>query len=179
MIDLKTFLLEELAANAAPSPVEADPLRLREGLLEAQLIDVRFEPVVRRVTLLFDLRTALHFRRASVGVLVAREVMTISWLTPSVATDAVAPVVLTSTPRINNGSWSLDLELWQRGSMHIEASRAQFLTGTSSDLAVAPPDFTRSSPAEIARGLPSWETLFELTGIASLVSSAPGGAQAF
>jgi hypothetical protein len=63
---------------------ESDALTEEHALQEAALVDVRFNTVESTAGLLFDLRTALGFRMANAGVIIARRVHDLHWETSAV-----------------------------------------------------------------------------------------------
>jgi hypothetical protein len=143
---------------------ESDPLAEADALREAQLVDLRFDAVRRRLGLLFDLRQALGFRSGNTAVLVLYDVADFRWdslgrtevRTPWYVVDSRA------TPRQSGTGLELSLAFVPDGQFVAAAGRGVFYVGQVPGIPEAPPDFAEDEEDLIRAGLPGWDSGFEV-----------------
>lgn len=156
--------LELLAGRSLEALVgkpEMDALTEADALQEAQLIEVVFDAVTRRLGLLFDLRQALQLRSANTGLLVFVGVEEFTWAGVPRATKRTAWTVVGSTPDNSKGIVRLRLFFVPDGEAHVTARGAAFYVGDVAGLPPAPPDFLEDSEDVISAGMASMQSSFD------------------
>lgn len=138
-----------------------DPLAEQDALQEAQLVELLFDPVTRRLGLLFDLRQALQLRLANTGLMTFDAVEQLSWSAAQRATPRTAWTVVGSVPAVQGGSIKLELFFVPDAELHVLGRGAVFYVGQVAGLPAAPPDFTDGTPEMIAKGMASMRSSFE------------------
>jgi len=128
MIIVEDLLAADGARGYAARP-EMDPLTEEDALLEAQLLDVRFDVLRSTLALLFELRLALQLREGNTGVLVAHGVRQCVWSAHPRATDKTAWTVVGSVPHAENRLFTLKLALLPYANFGLIATSAALYTG--------------------------------------------------
>lgn len=155
--------IEKLLTSGAPrqygAQLEMDPLTEEDALLEAQLLDVRFDALRCTLALLFELRLALQLREGNTGVLVAHGVRRCSWVADSRPTALTAWNVAGSTPRVANQLLTLTLAMSPHSELELVAESAAFYVGDVPGLAEMP-DYSSSDEDALNAGLATFSSLF-------------------
>jgi hypothetical protein len=161
MIVIEDLLRPDRGWREYASQPEMDPLTEDDALQEAQLLDLRFDALRATVGLLFELRSALQFRDANTGVLVARGVRELSWVGPKRSTDRTAWTVDGSVISNTERAFGLDLGMWPApgAQLHLVAESAAFFTGDVPGLDRIP-DYVDDDEAKIRANLAGWYSEF-------------------
>jgi hypothetical protein len=142
---------------------EMDPLTEQGALQDAQLVEVMFDAVSRRLGWLLDLRMAFQLRMANTGLVVFEEVEGFGWVGKNTSVARVAWPVDDSIPNADDGQLTLKLLFYQDGETQVRAGAASFYTGDVADLPETPPDFPADSDEAIRAGTVSMDSPIELT----------------
>jgi len=159
VITIEDLLLPDVALRRFASQPEMDPLTEDGALLEAQLLDIRFDALRSTVGLLFEMRTAWQLREANTGVLVCRGVREIFWEAEPRTTDKTAWVVGESTPNNENRLFGLSLGMFG-AFLSLVAESAAFFCGDVPGLVRRIPDYGREQDAAVRSQLPGWHSTF-------------------
>jgi len=158
VIVIEDLLVPDGAREYAAKP-EMDPLTEEDALLEAQLLDLRFDVLRSSLALLFELRLALQLREGNTGVLVAHGVRRCGWSANARMTDKTAWTVVGSVPRAQNQLFNLRLAIHPYAEFDLAATSAAFYTGDVPGL-VEIPDYGQDDEVTIRAGLASWVSQF-------------------
>jgi hypothetical protein len=160
-VNLIDFLHEQSANPGATSDtaVEFDPLSEDDSLQEAQVLDIRFEVAAGVAWLLLDCRGALHIDEGNTAVLAAQSIRHLEWL-GSGHSSWYAHTILGSRSRVDDPTWSLELELDPRSRLLLLAERGQLFVGDVPGCDNAPPDYTEDDDATIRAGTADWQSSF-------------------
>jgi hypothetical protein len=140
-------------------PLEMDPLRERDALQEAQVLDVRLDAVRSAVGLLFELRVALQLRRPNTGVLVVPNVRALSWDAEARSTARTAWNVVGSTPQTRERSFGLTLGTSPNARLSLQGGSAAFFAGNVPNLDRIP-DYFEDSESVVRAGIAGWHSQF-------------------
>ncbi len=115
--------IEDLFTGAADgmtaAPIDWDPLRERDALLEVGLLDCRVCPLTGRSGLLLDLRTALQYRTGNAALLVVRGMRSFRWRETPPDTELFNFSVGSSSPSTTGGDLAdRSRALHRRGTVH-------------------------------------------------------------
>jgi hypothetical protein len=139
---------------------EADPFTEPDALLEAQLLDVRFEVLTSTIGLLFEFRTAMNFMEGNTALLVARGAREFKWAGEARPTSKTAWNVVGSAPVIANGLFVLELDFLPLAQARLVAKRVEFYVGDVASLDDQLPDYLEDDDATVRANLASWRSLF-------------------
>lgn len=143
---------------AAP---ETDALVVVDGLLEADLLDIRLVLTEVSLALLFDLRNALRFRMPDMAVLVMRGItQVVSAWDESPGHRWLTHPVVGSNPVVKGGFFTFELACERGFGLNAVSASAEFFVGDVPDLPAAPPDFGEDDEPTIAAGMPAWNSTF-------------------
>lgn len=142
------------------APAEADPFAEPDALLEAQLLDVRFEVLTSTLGLLFEFRTAMNFVDGDTALLLARNVEEFKWSGEPRPTEKTAWNVVGSVPSVVNGRVVLELDFLPVAQARIVAKRAEFYVGDVPGLRDRLPDYLEDDDATVRANLASWSSVF-------------------
>lgn len=153
---------------------EMDPLTDDDALQEAQVLDVRCDPLSGVVGILFELRQALQLREANTGVLVAGGVRELHWEASARDTTLTAWSVGSSVPRTKGSLFHLSMTLWPAPGalLSLVAESAAFFVGHVPGLAIWPPDYTKNDRSSVRESIAAWDTDFDPTA-AVFLDAAP------
>ena len=158
MIAADDLLFADVGLREHAGQPEMDPLREVDALVEAQVVDARFDAVNASLGLLFDLRTALQLRESNTGVLVVHDVTEFTWLGTSRAPGRIAHVVAHSEPQHENGEVTFLFRMWPPpgADLRIIGRAASFFAGNAKGLPETPPDYAGTDDSAIRRSIPQW-----------------------
>ncbi|MBB5866624.1 hypothetical protein F4553_000003 [Allocatelliglobosispora scoriae] len=159
------MLISELSVQADHGFVDMrtdDPLRQPDALLEAQLLDVRFEALTSTASLLFDLRTAMQIDDGNTGVLLARGLREIEWSGEIRSTARTAWNVVGSDCSRSGESVVLRIGFLPSARIRIMASRFEFYVGDVAELLEQLPDYGEDDDNAIRQNLPSWDSSLQI-----------------
>ena len=161
IMKISDFLLPEFAERNRLAPPDPDPLVEPDALQEAQLLGIKFDATTGALGVLFDLRTALELRNANTGLLVARGVWEVSWLSTSRPTDLTAWTIGSSLP----GSGGMKFSMWPApgAQFSFKSTAMLFTCGDVPHLNDAPPNYLDLDASSVQGQLASWESEFEAT----------------
>jgi hypothetical protein len=154
--------LHEQSANpeaASDAAVGFDPLSEDNGLQEAQVLDIRFEVAAGVAWLLLDCRGALHIDEGNTAVLAAQSIRHLEWLGPG-PSGWYAHTILGSRSKVDNRTWSLEMELNPRSRLLLLAEHGQLFVGDVPGCDDASPDYTEDDDATIRAGMADWQSSF-------------------
>ncbi len=160
MVMVEDLLLPDDGGRDYPTVLEFDPLTEDDALVEAQLLDVRFDALRLTAGLLFELRTALQIDDANTGVLILRGVRTLTWEAVSRDTALTAWTVSGSVVRNADRLFGLELGLWMGALLTLSAEHAAFVAGDVPGLKHIP-DYVNDKDCTIRAQLASWRSPFE------------------
>lgn len=141
------------------SKPEMDPLTEDDALMEAQVLDVRFDALRSRVAVLFELRLALQLREGNTGLLIADGVTAFAWDSAPRKTARTAWNVVGSVGRATGGSFEMRLGMLPQGDLLLRARSAAFYSGDVPGL-VEIADYGEASEPELYAKLARWESDF-------------------
>ena len=141
-------------------PPESDPFVEPDALLEAQLLDVRFEALTSMVGLLFEFRTAMNFVEGNTALLVAHGVQEFKWSGEARSTGKTAWNVVGSVPTAAGGFLVLELDFLPVAQVRLVAKSAEFYVGNATGLDDQLPDYIEDNDAAVRANLASWCSVF-------------------
>jgi hypothetical protein len=156
---IEELLIDPRRRDYAAKP-EADALTERDALQEAQLLNVRMDPVRASAWFLFDCRGALQIEMGNTAVIAAHGVRRLSWEAEQTG-RLTAWTVVDSDPGVSDGMWSLSLAFVPDAQLDVQAASAEFFVGDVPGCDEAPPDYTEADDETIAAGFPQWRSTFE------------------
>jgi hypothetical protein len=162
MMTPRVLMGEHKDKNLLGTP-EMDPLTERGALQDAQLVEVTFDAVSRRLGWLFDLRTAFQLRMANTGLLVCEGVEEFSWIGKRGSAPRTAWPVDDSIPDNRDGRLRIKVLFYREGETEVIAHGASFYTGNVPGLPDTPPDFMTDPRKLIDAGMASMDSPFEPT----------------
>jgi hypothetical protein len=142
---------------------EMDPLTEQGALQDAQLVEVLFDAVSRRLGWLLDLRMAFQLRMANTGLIIFEQVEGFGWAGKNTSAARVAWPVDDSIPNADEGQSTLKLLFYHDGETQVRAAGASFYTGDVAHLPETPPDYLADSDEVITAGTASMDSPIELT----------------
>lgn len=169
MLRIEDLLLQETVfADLTVGPLEADPWSEEGALLEAQVLDLRFDALTGVLGVLFELRQALQLQRTNTGVLIARGVRGLSWSGPRWDAPLTAWSVQGSVLEEADGLRSLRLEMSPLPGAQLGAvfERALFVAADVPGLDAAPPDYGDHDRSGLVGQVAGWSSPFEPVGAA-------------
>ncbi len=141
--------------------VEVDPLRERDALQEAQLLEVRLGNLSSTASLLLELRSAMNLTvEGNTALLVARGVREFSWSAGARDGERIAWNVVGSDLQAVEGLFVFDLDFLPRASLRIAAQSLEFYAGHVDGLLDQLPDYMEEDDATIRANLASWQSSF-------------------
>ncbi|MGH3712156.1 MAG: hypothetical protein ACRDT4_01625 [Micromonosporaceae bacterium] len=146
---------------------QMNPLTDEDALLEAQLLEVRFDALRLTLALLLELRMALQLREGNTGVLITRGVQRWSWEAHPRPTARTAWNIVGSTPAVDGGLFVLSLEMLPYAKLDLVAESASFFEGDASGLGETPPDYS-DEDATVRAELADWSSPFDPANAAFL-----------
>ncbi|MFE4856927.1 hypothetical protein [Streptomyces sp. NPDC056670] len=154
--------IEDLFTGAADAttaaPIDWDPLREHDALLEVGLLDCRVCPLTGRSGLLLDMRTALQYRTGNAALLVVRGMRSFRWRETPPNTELFNFSVGSSSPTATAEAWRIDLGLFIDGELSIEGKSADFYLLNADALPDAPPNYSGRGLDEVRHALPWWDS---------------------
>jgi len=140
---------------------EADPLRDVDALLEAALLDIRFDATTSSLWLLFDCRGAVHLEMGNTAVVVVQHATGVRWhAAPQPARTWRS--VMSWRPSADAGAFSCTAELYPESVVQIEGAAAESYIGNIPGGNDAPPNFVTAPDEEIRTKLARWDSEFEV-----------------
>lgn len=145
---------------------EMNPLVENDALQEAQVLDLRFEPLTGTLGVIFELRQALQLREGSTGVLVLRGVQALAWDGHVRDVRFAAWSVGSSVPSVRDDLFGLSLVMWPHPGARLDLASvgAEFYVGSVPGLSEAPPDY--GDPATTRSEIASWDSEYEIVSAA-------------
>lgn len=140
---------------------EADALAEVDALLEAALLDVRFDATTSSAWLLFDCRGAVQLEMGNTAVVVVRGVTGLQWHADP-RPGRVWRAVMGWQPVSGAGLFSCTVELSPGSRLEVSGVAAEFYVGDIPGGDDAPPNFMTASDKEIRAGLAAWSSDFEV-----------------
>jgi hypothetical protein len=151
-------LLGGLRPDTPPTPLDPEEAAGGDLLREAQLTDVRFDPVALKLALVFDLREAFAYPEADVAVAVLTGVRDLAWLGSGSANEHQAWHVVDAKAAWDGYWCGVEFALLPNQRLRAQARSFELLTGRSEHFEAAPPDLGSAPAAEIRAGFPRAET---------------------
>jgi hypothetical protein len=137
-----------------------DPLLDQWGLTEAQVLSIRLDVVTSTAGILFDNRQGHELPGADVALIIVRETASLSWTPSSSPSGAYTAWAVTEVEARHDKQF--DLRIWcVEALLSIRGVSAGFFAGNVPGLPAVPPDYTGST-IDIERGLPRWDSDFDL-----------------
>ena len=160
---LSDFLYSPQRHDHRGSP-DGDALREQDALVDAALLEVKFDATLMSLWLLFDCRGTLHMDDGNTAVVMVHQVTDFRWSGTPFGQRRWRSVASWS-PVLNDTTFSATLKVLNVGAT---APDTLYLTGTCGEFHVgdipggddAPPDFTSAADEEIRAGLASWNSPF-------------------
>lgn len=140
---------------------EADALSEVDALLEAALLDVRFDATTSSAWLLFDCRGAVHLEMGNTAIVVVHGVTGLQWRAEP-RSQRTWWAVMGWHPTAAERAFSCTADLSPGGRIHVAGTAAEFYVGDIPGGDDPPPDFTSATDEEIRAGLASWASVFEV-----------------
>ncbi len=161
--DLFFLAPERLVTNGA---VAASPFSEDDALLEAQILEIRYDGIRSVLGVALEMRLAERITGASTALLVARNVIRYSWNQTDRGGARTAWTIISSTPQRAESGLVLELMTSPSGCLSITADSASLYSIRISGLEVtAPPDYGDPSYAAIRRGIANWTSDVEVVGV--------------
>jgi len=145
-----------------------DPLLERDGLHEATLISMLYDPITSTFAILFDLRTSQRFDTyENTGMLILRSVSALA-LSPHKREDQMVWLVddIVLTPKNSHLRLYLD-DILLGQSVTVEARSAQFVTGFVEDIGEVAASLDEEETRAYFRTVPNWESSMDLRSFTS------------
>lgn len=140
---------------------EMDALADVDALLEAALLDIRFDATTSSVWLLFDCRGALHLEMGNAALVVVRGVTALQWQADP-RPGRLWRAVMGWRPVTGAGMFSVTVDLSPASRLQVNGAGAEFYVGDIPGGDDAPPNFMTANDQEIRAGLASWTSDFEV-----------------
>jgi hypothetical protein len=154
--------IEEFLADASPrdlaGEVEIDALRDDDALLEAQLLEWRFDTVRSTIWLLFDCRGAISIELGNTALVAATGVRSVQWEGEHRGPRTAWSVVDWS-PSLGS-EWTVSAAFVPDANLRIVASKAEFHVGNVTAHDGPPPDYLSADEDEMRAGNAGWATKF-------------------
>lgn len=158
------FLLEpgQLVTSGIVTP---DPFSEQDALLEAQILEVRYDGIRSVLGVVLEMRLAERITETSTALLVARDVIHYSWNQTDRRGGRTAWTIISSTALRKESEFSLELKTSPSGSLSITANSASLYSVRINGLEeTAPPDYGNPNYADIRRGIAHWTLDVEVVG---------------
>ncbi|WP_166902416.1 hypothetical protein [Mycobacterium sp. DL440] len=156
------FFLEPLVTNGTVTP---DPLSEEDALLEAQILEVRYDGIRSVLGVALEMRLAERITETSTALLVARNVIHYSWNQTDRRGERTAWTIISSTPLRTESDFTLELKTSPGGSLSITTNSASLYSVRINGLeGTAPPDYGSPNYAAIRRGIANWTSDVEVVG---------------
>lgn len=141
-----------------------------DSMLEAQLVEMRFDMLRNQLALLVDLRQSANFKVENFGLLIFREVRSFSVDGLEAVSQPRARVILESLFERSGDSLRADFSVWDDGNATVQvlANEAMVIVGDAVEVRGAPPEYQSSTREQIAAGTQSWESKVRLYGWAEM-----------
>lgn len=136
-------------------------------LLEAQVVDLRFNAVDSSVGVIFDLRTSLQFRESNTGVLIAAGVTAVQWSAEPGRIGRTARTVVGSRVRTVASQTEIALSLSPDSTLTVRGSAIVFHEVDVPDLDTIP-NYVSDTDDEVQRMTPQWDSPARLDGTTRL-----------
>ncbi|MFJ5309770.1 hypothetical protein [Streptomyces sp. NPDC088350] len=138
-------------------PVDCDPFREDDALLDAQLLDCRVCPTSNRAALLFEMRTAEQFSRGNGAILVVHGLQSFHWDGAPMHRPLTAFSVQEYKPSVtaDNGV-RLNLGFFPDGALSVAGDRADFHLLEVPGIPQAPPNYSQRNLGQVVDRLPWW-----------------------
>lgn len=140
---------------------EADALAEVDALLEAALLEVRFDATTSSAWLLFDCRGAVQLEMGNTAVVVVRGVTALQWHAGS-GLGRTWRAVMGWQPVSAPDTFSCTVELSPGSRLQVNGDAAEFYVGDIPGGDAAPPNFMTASDEEIRAGMAQWTSDFEV-----------------
>lgn len=171
-VNIEDLLVWPSRRSLAAEP-EADPLRQADALLEAALLDIRFNAATSSLWLLFDCRGAVQLEMGNTAVVVIHQVSSVQW-DADPRSGKTWRAVMGWRPLSTAGAFSCTADLYPESRLHAVGGAAESYVGNIPGGDEPPPDFVTASDQEIRTGLAQWRSDFEVVH-ASFTSPRPTG----
>lgn len=147
--------------------VTTDPFSEEDALLEAQILEVRYDGIRSVLGVVLEMRLAERITETSTALLVAHNVIHYSWNQTDRRGGRTAWTVISSTPQRTESQFTLELKTSPSGSLSITTTSASLYSVRINGLeGTAPPDYGIPNYAEIRRGIANWTSHVEVVGAA-------------
>ncbi len=146
---------------------EVNPLVERDALLEAQVLDLRFDLARGVLGVLFELRVAMHLHESNTAVLVAKGVETLRWRADQRTTDLTAWNILSSDAEKGSADLHFGVVCYPDASLRVRAAHFTYLNCQVNDIGDAPPDYA-SATKLIWASTAHWQSEVHVVSASSL-----------
>lgn len=141
----------------APEPIGWDPLKERDALEDAQLLDSRVCPIANRAALLFDMRTASYYPTGNSALLVVRGLRSFHWSGGPQSQNLMAFSVTSSRPsEVASSGLRLELEFFPDGDFSVGGDQVDFYLLEVHGIPEAPPSYPGHHLDQVRHELPRW-----------------------
>lgn len=140
-----------------------DPFSDEDALLEAQIIEIRYDAIRSALGVILEMRLAERIGEASTALLTASGLTDFSWKQVDREDGNTAWTIIGSVPKNVGPILSLELIASPSASLSFTAQRAAFYSVRIGELEnAAPPDYVDQDMAEIRNGVARWSSEAEV-----------------
>lgn len=159
MTTLEDFFLSPEVALAPGAAPPVNPFADDDALLEAQIIEVRYDGIRSVLGIILEMRLAERISESSTALIVASEVTHYSWKQVDRKGGRTAWTIIGSVPEPNDPGVKLHLTLSPSAALSFTSNRASFYSVRINELEnAAPPDYVEESLSEIRNGIARWNS---------------------
>lgn len=154
-------LLQHSTRRSFSAVPEMNALTEFDALIEASIIKMHFDYVLRTVWYIIDCKGALEIRAGNTALLAIHDIERFSWRNQVERSPRLNWTILDWRPIASPSNWQLNAMTLPSGDLELVGKSAEFFVGDVPGCDDAPPDFTTSTDQEIFEGLADWSSEFE------------------
>ncbi|MFC7221456.1 hypothetical protein ACFQLX_25295 [Streptomyces polyrhachis] len=144
--------------HRTPGFADWDPLKDREALEDAQLLDARMCPTASRAALLFDMRLATNCPAGNSGLLIVHGMQSFRWVGAPPPHELMAFSATSIQLVAGNGEFRLNMEFFLYGELAIDGERSDFYLLESHNVSGGPPNYLDRHLDQVRGELPWWDS---------------------
>ena len=145
----------------------ANPFLEEDGLLEAQILDIRHDGIRSVLGIILEMRVAEKIHATSTALIVASDVRAYSWKQTERHGNRTAWTIISSVPQRNEPEFTLELTTSPSAALAFTAQSASFYSLRIDELEdIPPPDYGDPDFAAIRSGIAGWESPAEVVAVA-------------
>ncbi|MHC9290824.1 hypothetical protein ACRCUN_00055 [Mycobacterium sp. LTG2003] len=166
MVTLEEIFFTDATQVTADNTVSVNPFTAEDYLLEAQILEVRYDGIRSTLGIIFEMRLAERIGGASTALLVASNVSQYSWRQVERHGGRTAWTVIGVIPKNTESGLSLELTASPSASLSFTARRAVIYTLRIAHLEDSPPpDYVDDDIRAIRAGVACWNSEAEVVRV--------------